>query len=118
MKVRTTLALLCLCLAPVATFAQPTPLTRPIPVGVHAPMATRTDAKAFAAHVSSDSPTHVIRDILIGAVGGAAVGVLIGSQTNKGSKEDRELAGLAGGILGAGVGALIGAVVGVTHKSG
>jgi hypothetical protein len=129
MKVGTTFALLCVCVAPAAMpaqqlpfnesmRAQQPPLIKSIPVGAHALTVTQTDTKAFAVHVtSSDTPSHVVRDILIGTVAGAAAGVLIGSQTNKGSKEDRELAGLAGGVLGAGVGALLGAAVGVAHKS-
>jgi hypothetical protein len=86
-------------------------------VGVQARIAAQTSTKAFIMDVSSGTHRHVVRDIVVGTVGGAALGVLIGSQTNKGSKEDRELAGLSGGILGAGAGAIIGAIVGVTHKS-
>ncbi|MGH7650456.1 MAG: hypothetical protein ACREMS_01305 [Gemmatimonadaceae bacterium] len=117
MKGGLTLVLLCVCLAPATMLAQQAPLTRSIPVGAHAVIATRKDTKTVAAHVRSDTPGHVMRDIFFGTVAGAAAGVLIGSQTNKGSKEDRELAGLSGGIAGAGIGALLGAAVGVMHKS-
>lgn len=117
MKGRTISALLAACLAPATMLARQTPSLRSIPVAVHSAVTAQTNTKAIVLDVSADTHQHVIRDVLFGTIAGAAVGVLVGSSTNKGSKEDRELAGLSGGILGAGVGAIVGAVIGFTHKS-
>ncbi|MGH7602587.1 MAG: glycine zipper domain-containing protein [Gemmatimonadaceae bacterium] len=117
MKGITLLALLCVCLAPTTTIAQQTPGPRYAPLRLQLRTVTLTNTKPRTLDVSNDRHTHVIRDVFIGTIAGAAAGVLIGSSTNKGSKEDRELAGLSGAILGAGVGALVGGVIGFTHKS-
>jgi hypothetical protein len=117
MKGTTIFALLGVCLAPATAFAQQTPGVRSVPVGFHTPATAPTNAKALVLDVSTGTPTRVVRNIVIGTIGGAAVGALIGYSTNKQGKEDRELAALRDGILGASVGALVGAVIAVTHKN-